>query len=142
MQGRWSLVRVARGPAVLAWLDGSRWRGWIIPWFPDASMEAIGALYFTEDPERAPWQAQSGEFVYTNDADEFVRLDRHRRTVAVDGRRGAMALSDAAAMSWCWEEAPPDDVAIRAALAAIADDLVETRTSRRAKRSRRRTKSR
>lgn len=118
--GRWGLVRVAGGAPVLAWLDGSRWRGWLVPWLPDESLEEIGRVYFAEEADRAPWQSQSGEWEFKNDADEVVRIDRHRKPVQVRGARGHVPLSDAGNMAWCWEEA---EDAPKAALDAALDRL-------------------
>jgi hypothetical protein len=107
---RWTLVRCAAGAPILGLVDGRRWRGWLVPWLPDASMVAIGAQYFGDaEPERMPSQAQSGEWEYRDDGDEWVTLQRHRRTVAVGARRGTLALNDGADMAWCWDEVPLTD---------------------------------
>jgi len=118
---RWAMVRAGGGPPVLAWVDGARWRGWLVPWFPDASMEHLSRVYFEDEPERAPYATASGEFCIIDDEDEIVRLERHRKPVVINGERGALALTDSGRMAWCWEEAPADGLAD--ALALTRDDF-------------------
>lgn len=117
---------------MLAWIDSARWRGWLLPWLPDRSVEALGDAYFSADPERAPWRSMTGEWVYTDDEDEEVRLERFLSRVTVAGATGRLALSDTGRMSWCWEVHPGDaDAARVAALAELvrADLTIERRVS-------------
>lgn len=93
---------------MLAWIDSARWRGWLLPWLPDRSVEALGDAYFSSDPERAPWRSMTGEWVYTDDENEEVRLERFLARVTVAGATGRLALSDTGRMSWCWELYPGD----------------------------------
>ena len=123
--GRWAFVCVAGGAPVLGLVDACRWRGWLVPWFTDASMERIATAYFEDDPERGTWQAQSGEWICFDDDGEQVRLDRHRKTVVVNGRRGTIALTDSDQMSWCWEEAPESRAELAAALEQVVLEMRE-----------------
>ena len=120
---RWLLVRCAGGAPVLGLVDGRRWRGWLVPWFPDRSMEQIGATYYDAadegEPERAPWQATCGTWDMRDDDEAPVTLERHRRMVTVPAGRGFLALNDSAEMGWCWEEVRRGDVSATEAGAAM-----------------------
>lgn len=123
---RWLMVSCAGGAPILALDTGRRWQGWIVPWFPDPSMERIGATYFKdEQPERAPVQEACGTWAYRDDDDESVPLPRYRKQVEFPGgARGFLALTDAGEMGWCWTEVDPvDEKTWTAALAAAASEL-------------------
>lgn len=114
MTAGWKLVRCAGGAPILAWVDGRRWRGWLIPWFPDRSMERIAESYYAApdgEPERAPWQATCGTWDMRDDDEAPVTLERHRKMVTIPAGRGFLALSDAAEMGWCWEPVAFGDIA-------------------------------
>lgn len=145
--GHWGLVRVADGVAragVLAWIDGAEWRGWIVPWLPDASLEELEWIYFpADDPGSGtpPWRSVSGEWIITDEEDETVRLERHRATVfdpnaSDEIQRLSVALNDTGGMAWCWEEIPDEATAIPEKLAELvrAGDAVAAPRGRRTRR--------
>jgi len=112
-RGRWALVRVRDGLALLAWLDGSTWNGWADPWFPDASMDALGDSYFGEEfEERAPHVEHSGVYSIQDEDGRVVELDRVRMKCAGTD----VALTDAEPMRWCWEEVPAQPETLRDAM--------------------------
>lgn len=77
---------------------GRRVDGWVVPWLPDVSMDALQHLYTNEDqPDAAPHMTVAGTWVARVD-EEDVELRRRRMLVA--GSR--VPVTDVAPLGFCW----------------------------------------
>lgn len=94
----WGVVRCGE-VTVVAWLDGRRSNGWLVPWLPDEAMAAIQDAYDDDAKDQAPWQDMSAHWTICGDDGDDVELVRHLKRL--EGR--AVPVTDSDPMNWCWE---------------------------------------
>ena len=110
-QRGWSVVRCGE-VTVVAWLDGRRHDGWLVPWLPDEAMTAIQDAYPDDARDQAPWQEMSCPWTIHGDDGDDVELARHLKRL--DGR--LVPVTDSDPMDWCWAYVRAATTAERATL--------------------------